>query len=203
MSPVETNIANISSPFRTTDALSIDQTGPRNPSMTAATRRHARISIVGNTTIAFEIISIWIQPISPSCMRSQTEAKCLPMGVTSTCIEKRTINLSCAGMTAPMSIKEAPEYLHVRHSQLNGGWLPVWCAGELSIKDGRLWRLNNESGHFKPPTTCLPNVERTFLAYGYRKASDFASGAFSQVRATEVCAANPNPAPGPDDHDEL
>jgi len=94
-------------------------------------------------------------------------------------------------------------YLHVRHSQINGDWSPVWCAGELSIKGGRLWRLNNESGHFKPPATCLPYVENTFVGYGYRKASDFQSGDFNQVQATEVCGPPPTPAPGPDDHDEL
>ncbi len=95
------------------------------------------------------------------------------------------------------------QYLHVRHSQLNGDWSPVWCAGELSIKGGKLWRLNNESGHFKPTIACLPYVANTFTAYGFSKASDFASGAFSQVPATEVCGPNPTPSPGPDDHDEL
>ena len=90
----------------------------------------------------------------------------------------------------------APTYLHVRHSQLNGGWSPVWCAGELSIKDGRLWRLNNESGHFQPTTACLPHVENTFSAYGFRKASDFASGDFNQVKATEVCGPTSNSGTG-------
>lgn len=34
-------------------------------------------------------------------------------------------------------------YLHVRHSQLNSGWDPVWCAGEMVIKNGKICLANN------------------------------------------------------------
>ena len=42
-------------------------------------------------------------------------------------------------------------YLHVRHSQLNGGWDSLFSAGEMKVWKGKVEIVNNESGHFKPP----------------------------------------------------
>ena len=48
---------------------------------------------------------------------------------------------------------------HVRHTQINAvldaqgtynGWGPVWSAGELRVKNGKVAYINNASGHFKP-----------------------------------------------------
>lgn len=57
-------------------------------------------------------------------------------------------------------------YHHVRHSQLNGttpkdssgfnnsnAWDQVYCAGELRVHNGKIDRINNESGHFRPTPT--------------------------------------------------
>lgn len=42
-------------------------------------------------------------------------------------------------------------YLHVRHSQLNSGWAPLFAAGEMRVWNGQVEVVNNESGHFRPP----------------------------------------------------
>lgn len=42
-------------------------------------------------------------------------------------------------------------YLHVRHSQLNAGWAPLFAAGEMRVWNGQVEVVNNESGHFRPP----------------------------------------------------
>jgi hypothetical protein len=98
-------------------------------------------------------------------------------------------------------------YQHVRHSQLNGGWGPVYCAGEMTIKNGALWRLNNASGHYKPNEACLSYVANTLRWYGYSIASDFSMGDYSRVSVSEVsCPPPAGPVPGPDDsgrHDDL
>jgi hypothetical protein len=43
------------------------------------------------------------------------------------------------------------KYLHVRHSQLNAGWAPLFAAGEMKVWNGQVEVVNNESGHFRPP----------------------------------------------------
>ena len=50
---------------------------------------------------------------------------------------------------------------HVRHSQLNGGWNPVYSAGELWVKNGQIIVVSNESGHFKPTKASLDAVKET------------------------------------------
>ena len=35
---------------------------------------------------------------------------------------------------------------------------PVSAAGQMKIQDGRLLSLNNESGHYCPPASCLRTV---------------------------------------------
>ena len=50
---------------------------------------------------------------------------------------------------------------HVRHSQLNDGWNPVYSAGELWIKNGQIVVISNESGHFKPSKASLDSVKET------------------------------------------
>ncbi|WP_433931551.1 hypothetical protein AB3662_44890 [Sorangium cellulosum] len=55
-------------------------------------------------------------------------------------------------------------YAHVRHSQLNGGWNPVWCAGEMLVCGGKIAVINNASGHFQPSSACLNYVTQTLQA---------------------------------------
>ena len=50
---------------------------------------------------------------------------------------------------------------HVRHTQLNGGWNPVYSAGELWIKNGQIIVVSNDSGHFKPSKTSLDALKET------------------------------------------
>lgn len=96
------------------------------------------------------------------------------------------------------------EYMHVRHSQLNGGWSAVGCAGELTISNGRILRLNNASGHFKPPASCLQNVESLFTIYGYQFNPGYQKGNYTSVATEETqCPENSAGNPGPDDQLEL
>jgi hypothetical protein len=77
------------------------------------------------------------------------------------------------------------EYQHVRHSQLNEGWDPVYCAGEMRIAGGMIDRVNNESGHFRPPATCLQYVKSVL---GWLRAStspDVDMGDFETVKTGE------------------
>lgn len=97
-------------------------------------------------------------------------------------------------------------YLHVRHSQLNGGWGPVWCAGEMRIEDGKLSALNNASGHYQPNKDCLSNVMNTLAWFGYQVADNVVVGSYLNVSVNESCPPSPQPVPVPDDsgdHDEL
>lgn len=50
---------------------------------------------------------------------------------------------------------------HVRHSQLNNGWNPVYSAGELWVEQGKIVAVSNESGHFKPSKASLDYVKET------------------------------------------
>jgi len=56
------------------------------------------------------------------------------------------------------------EYPHqfVRHSQLNKGHDPVYSAGQLQIKNGKIIWVSNASGHFAPSFESL-NCVTTFL----------------------------------------
>lgn len=74
-------------------------------------------------------------------------------------------------------------YMHVRHSQLNGGWDPVWCAGEMLIESGKISVANNESGHFKPNATCLDYVRQTLDAWGVPVAQNAKFGDYTQYPA--------------------
>ncbi|MCY1022753.1 hypothetical protein [Pyxidicoccus sp. MSG2] len=73
-------------------------------------------------------------------------------------------------------------YKHVRHSQLNGGWAPVWCAGELFVEGGRVCRLNNASGHFQPPVACLEYVEKSLIAWHVPLHIWYRKGNYPQVK---------------------
>jgi hypothetical protein len=100
--------------------------------------------------------------------------------------------------------KRPQQYMHVRHSQLNGGWQPVWCAGELRIRNGQFDAINNESGHFQPSATCVAAVITKLRLDGYAFTPGFRSGDYRQVKSEETdCPPDPSPAPGPDDPDEL
>lgn len=79
--------------------------------------------------------------------------------------------------------------LHVRHSQINGGWQPVWCAGEMRIEGGSVCLINNESGHFKPPAACTEHVEDTLRAWGVSVASGAVSGSFDRYSASKTCTS--------------
>ncbi|WP_157660716.1 hypothetical protein [Burkholderia ubonensis] len=45
--------------------------------------------------------------------------------------------------------KDADKFGYFHHSYMNNG-LPVICAGELAIKDGKIFGINNYSGHYRP-----------------------------------------------------
>jgi len=78
-------------------------------------------------------------------------------------------------------------YLHVRHSQLNGGWDPVWCAGELRIENGKICMANNESGHFKPDQRCLGYVRTTLKDWGVPMADNAIFGDYTKESAGKTC----------------
>lgn len=64
------------------------------------------------------------------------------------------------------SIKTPGLSPHVRHSQLNEGWAPVWGAGELIVYQGKVTVISNESGHFKPATKTLQYAQRAMYYLG-------------------------------------
>jgi hypothetical protein len=69
-------------------------------------------------------------------------------------------------------------YLHVRHSQLNNGWNPLWAAGEMQIWNGEVTVINNESGHFQPPAENVEYALNTLLAYNIPVSSSVKAGSF-------------------------
>jgi hypothetical protein len=83
---------------------------------------------------------------------------------------------------------QSGRYLHVRHSQLNGGWEPIWCGGEMRIEDGKICMANNESGHFKPDKRCLSYVKKTLQDWGLPVASDAVFDDFRKVSASNSCS---------------
>ena len=87
-------------------------------------------------------------------------------------------------------------YLHVRHSQLNGGWDPVWCAGEMRIKDKQVCIVNNESGHFKPKKQCLDYVHIALENWGILVAGNAKFDDFNKASAATACKTD-------HEHDEL
>lgn len=83
--------------------------------------------------------------------------------------------------TYPDNIRQydsGTKYLHVRHSQLNNGWNPLWSAGEMQIWNGQVTVINNESGHFKPPAANVQYVVDTLRAYGIPLSSDLKAGEY-------------------------
>jgi len=48
----------------------------------------------------------------------------------------------------PNGNNESPMF--VRHTQLNGGWTPVWAAGQLEFYEGEVIWVSNASGHYQP-----------------------------------------------------
>jgi len=85
--------------------------------------------------------------------------------------------------------------LHVRHSQLNGGWDPVWCAGEMRIENNKICLINNESGHFKPKPACTHNVRLTLKLWEVPTSGGLLSGDLGTFKAAQTC--------GSQHHDEL
>ena len=79
-------------------------------------------------------------------------------------------------------------YLHVRHSQLNGGWDPVWCAGEMRIEHGKICMANNESGHFKPDAHCLLYVENTLKTWNIPVADNAKFADYKKASASKPCS---------------
>lgn len=78
------------------------------------------------------------------------------------------------------------DYKHVRHSQLNEGWDPLYCAGEMRIANGAIDRINNASGHFKPSVSCIndyliPTLRAMFLPL----SKDLRAGDFMKVNTKE------------------
>lgn len=53
-----------------------------------------------------------------------------------------------------------------QHSDfLSGG--AIVCAGEYRLKDGKVYKFNNKSGHYEPPSKCLEYVKQKILDSGY------------------------------------
>lgn len=86
--------------------------------------------------------------------------------------------------------------LHVRHSQLNDGWGPVWCAGEMRIgtqsiggkSEQKICKVNNSSGHFKPKVDCLQYVRESLDRWGVPFLNDpKAFGHYDTVKTREKC----------------
>lgn len=77
------------------------------------------------------------------------------------------------------------KYCHVRHSQLNEGWDPVYCAGEMRIASGMIDRINNESGHFRPPAACLEYVRSVLGWLRAPTSPDVEMGVFTSVKTDE------------------
>lgn len=89
-------------------------------------------------------------------------------------------------------------YDHVRHTQLNGtlpavdgsyltsnAWEPVYCAGELRVLDGKIDRINNASGHFKPSAVCVENTYTLLQALDMPLSSSIQKGDYSSVDTEE------------------
>ncbi len=74
-------------------------------------------------------------------------------------------------------------YMHVRHSQLNGGWDPLWSAGELKIWDRKITVINNESGHFKPTVANVQQAVNALKAWNIPGANSVSWGDFKDHSA--------------------
>jgi hypothetical protein len=52
---------------------------------------------------------------------------------------------------------------HMPHPTLVGGSNPtVQGAGIVEIRGGKIYSIDNASGHFKPDNSCLPSVQNAF-----------------------------------------
>lgn len=90
-------------------------------------------------------------------------------------------------------------YLHVRHSQLNGtkpalddsyqdsdAWDPVYCAGELRVHNSKIDRINNDSEYFKPNPACVSNVVLLLKALGISMDKHMKAGDYHKISTSEV-----------------
>jgi len=74
------------------------------------------------------------------------------------------IGIFAHGDKAQYSYKDNPsdpteDPMFVRHTQLNGGWSPVWAAGQMEVYQGKVIWVSNASGHFQPQSFTLDYVE--------------------------------------------
>lgn len=52
---------------------------------------------------------------------------------------------------------------HMPHPTLIGGTNPtVRGAGIVEIRGGKIYSIDNSSGHFKPDSNCMPSVQNAF-----------------------------------------
>ena len=68
-------------------------------------------------------------------------------------------------------IVQAVEGRQLRHSSLVAGG-PVAAAGLVTVSRGRLISLNNESGHYAPPPSCLRAVLHQLAALGITRVDE-------------------------------
>jgi hypothetical protein len=75
-------------------------------------------------------------------------------------------NPSCSYEGNPPNPPAEEPHMFVRHTQLNGGWMDVWSAGQLEIYGGKIIWISNESGHFGPALESLEYVDSALVAVG-------------------------------------
>ncbi len=83
-------------------------------------------------------------------------------------------------------------YVPVKHTQLNGGWGDVWCAGELRIENGAVCLVNNSSGHFKPPPSCAGKVVVSLALWKMPVSDSVVRGAHEIYKANRPCPSEGN-----------
>lgn len=88
-------------------------------------------------------------------------------------------------------------HMFVRHTQLNGGWKPVWSAGQLEIWNGKIIWVSNQSGHFHPSMMSLDYVVNTLEAWNLVVKDSVHRFDFGQEhRTAEHCRAARTGVPG-------
>lgn len=124
--------------------------------------------------------------------------------------KKDGVNPSCeayAQYESPANRRVDPQgnriYLHVRHSQLVGSETDrVWAAGELRVTNGLIDRINNASGHYRPPATAVRQAMTKLRLEEIPRAPKISSGDRSQVSAAEAECPAPVDDPGVDEDDD-
>ena len=66
------------------------------------------------------------------------------------------------------------QHMFVRHTQLNGGYAPVWSAGQMEIHSRSILWISNASGHFAPSIGTLDFVETALVDWGFARSGQIA-----------------------------